>query len=299
MMYLLCGDLHFRYTIPKCRTDNFIQTQIDRMKWLREIQEKHRAKILCVGDVTHKAREEKQNELMVMLLEHFPEMDGLAGNHDLLNHSMRKLYKSCLGALIKSGKYNLLPSNNYWCYEDSNDLIYPFHFGEEIKTAELTAELGKTIALWHEYVSIAKDKNIKGSLAKNILKNNNYDLIVTGDNHQTFTLDYEGKTLINVGSLFRQTAEQIDHKPCVFIYDSDTGEYFQEFAPIKKNVISSKHLDEQKERDADLDSFVSSVKSVQEIGLSFTKNMKKHIVLNNISKPVEAEIIWAMETQPN
>ena len=51
-------------------------------------------------------------------------------------------------------------------------------------------------------------------------KQKEFDLILTGDNHQSFCITSNGRWLLNPGSMMRMRADQVDHNPIVGIYDT-------------------------------------------------------------------------------
>lgn len=285
MKYILTADNHFQYNQPICRTDNFIETQIKKIQWLSDLKAKHNAIILNAGDILHKPRVEKQ-ELFSLLLNNLPEMYGVAGNHDLMYHNLSNLMDSSIGVLISAGVYKFINYRNPLVIED--DKIYGFSYGEIIENPINISN--NNIAIWHNMV-FEKENNFKftdGYNAIDVLKENpSYKLILTGDNHKTFTCDYENRYLVNPGSLTRDDAAQIDHRPCVFIYDSTKHQLEKIYVPIENNVISTKHLDIKKEKNQRLEAFVESVNSNYEIGFSFQKNLENYLSSNKVSLKIK------------
>ena len=290
MKYILTADNHFQYNQPVCRTDDFISAQIEKMVFLKELQEKHNAIILNGGDITHKARVDKQ-ELFSMLLKNLPEMYGVAGNHDLIYHNLSYLKNSALGVLISAGLYKFIDRKNPLTIDD--DLIYGFSYGQKIEKPERVGD-NCTVAIWHHmiYESNRDFTFADGHYAKTVLeKNPEYNFILTGDNHKTFCVEIDGRYLINPGSLTRDDAAQIDHRPCVYLLDSIEKTVKQIFLPVRKNVISTEHLQVKKDRDARLEAFVETVNSNYEIGFSFERNLDDYLAMNPVSKKIK-QIIY-------
>ncbi|MFH1624128.1 MAG: hypothetical protein ABID54_03105, partial [Pseudomonadota bacterium] len=93
-----------------------------------------------------------------------------------------------------------------------------------------------------------------------------FDLFVTGDNHHSFVcgeMDKNGtRYVVNCGSLMRSAIDQVDHKPRVYVYDTERkslDEVPLKVAPAKK-VLDMKKAEVQKERDEKLELFISSLK---------------------------------------
>jgi hypothetical protein len=116
-------------------------------------------------------------------------------------------------------------------------------------------------------------------------------LIVVGDNHQTFVVEEGGRLLVSPGSLMRRTADQVNHKPCVFLWDAKTNEVEPVYLPIKKGVISREHIDRVKQRETRIEAFVSHLEKGFEIGLNFKHNLKRLIQENNIH-PNTQKVVW-------
>lgn len=294
MKYILTADNHFQYNQPICRIDDFISAQIEKLQFLREIRDDHNAIILNAGDLTHKSRVVKQ-ELFSMLLTHLPVMYGVAGNHDLMYHNLQYLMNSAIGVVISAGLYKYISKEQPVQIE--NDIIYGFSYGQHIEKPQKIGT-NKTIAIWHNMIYENNNDFTfgDGHYAKDILKKfPEYDYILTGDNHKTFLVEHNNRYLINPGSLTRDDAAQIDHRPCVWLLDSTNNTIDPIYIPIRENVISTAHLDIKKDRDARLEAFVETVNSNYEIGLTFEKNLDNYLSVNDVSEDVKKIIYECIE----
>lgn len=125
------------------------------------------------------------------------------------------------------------------------------------------------------------------------LRQHNFDLIVSGDNHQGFiTQSKGGRLLVNCGAMMRNTIALIDHKPFVVIYDTETREYEKVFMPIKPaaEVFRMEKVIAEKERNASLDSFITGLSEQKEIGLLFEDNLQSYAKLNDVCEEIMNEI---------
>jgi len=122
-----------------------------------------------------------------------------------------------------------------------------------------------------------------------------YDLILTGDNHQTFVAEYEGRKLVNPGSMMRMRTDQENHEPCVFLWDSNANEVEKILLPVEKDVINRDHIDRQQERNGRVDAYVSHLKKRHDIMLSYEDNMEGFFQTNRVRKRVKTKILEAME----
>jgi DNA repair exonuclease SbcCD nuclease subunit len=123
-----------------------------------------------------------------------------------------------------------------------------------------------------------------------LLKNNPFDLIVTGDNHKSFTFKDEDRYLVNCGSLMRSSIDQIDHEPVVYIYDSDKRTLEKLLIPVKaiSNIMRIEEAQQEKEKNEKLIAFVEGLKEDTQIeGLDFLNNLKSYLDNNDVDQGVK------------
>ena len=288
---ILCSDLHIRETTPECRIDDFMETQTRKYKWLHELQEKYNVPILVAGDLFNYWKPSPW--LLGWALRNLPNgIISTPGQHDLPAHNLDNIEKSGINVLSDALKIVLLNENEF----DNDFLVFGFPWGTKLTGAKTKVYNAPHIALIHYGVYQNKPhypgaENIGGT-AKSIIKRMpGFNLIVSGDNHLTFTERVGNSLLVNPGSFTRQTAAQIDHKPCIFLWGAETNEVDQVFVPIEKNVISREHIDKVEIRDERLEAFVSRLDTKIDISISFKQNLKEHIAKNKISKNIQ-DIIW-------
>ena len=118
---------------------------------------------------------------------------------------------------------------------------------------------------------------------------------MTGDNHKSFVQEYEDRLLVNPGSLMRMDADQIEHKPRVYLWYSETNTVEVVYIPIKDNVISRKHLDVVEQRNKRIDAYVSRLNNKWEVTMSFEKNLEVFEKENNVDKSVMDIIYRSLE----
>jgi hypothetical protein len=122
-----------------------------------------------------------------------------------------------------------------------------------------------------------------------------FDLILTGDNHKTFTATLNNRVLVNPGSLMRMDADQVNHKPSVFLWWGKDNSIEQVCIPIQPNVISREHLERVKKRDDRISAFVSRLNTKWVAKKSFEDNMENFKKENNIRKSVMDIVYESME----
>lgn len=277
---ILGADVHLMDSTPVARTDDFVNsTQWEKLQFIKNLQKKHQCPVFFAGDFFNHWKPSPW--LLTKTIEHIPdECHTVAGNHDLPQHSM-KLYENCgLATLERAGKITVFPFGHWNDRPDKHKLSFTLK--------------KRRIFVWHKTVYKVKEQwmDEQASHARKLLKKYpQFDLIVTGDNHQPFVEEFEGRLLVNPGSLFRLTAAQIDHKPRVYLWYADTNTVEPVFIPIDKTVISKEHLEVVQERDKRIDEFVNSLDSDWDGGVSFEDNLKKFERKNTVRQSV-MEIVY-------
>jgi hypothetical protein len=187
--------------------------------------------------------------------------------------------------LEKAGKINIIPHGSWGDAPNDNDLS--MGSGE------------KRIYVWHNFTYIGKDPwpGIISPKAHVLLhKYKQFDLIVTGDNHQSFTFrSPDGHLLVNPGSLTRQDADQIDFKPKVYLWYAETNTVEAVEIPIEEGVITREHIEIKRQRTEQIDAFISRMDSEWELTADFDENLERFFQLNRVRKQVKDIIYKAME----
>lgn len=292
--FILCADLHIREDQPKCRQDKFTKTLWKKFKYLKSVQKDlNNCPILVAGDIFHywKASPYLINKCLKRLPSN---MWCIAGNHDLPHHNINQLQRSALETLVRAHRIKLI--DECYMHNQGSQLyyIYGYHYGIDPKSVKRTNGIIK-IALIHRLVTKDKDnlwRQTSADSAKSLITTlKGYDLIVTGDNHKSFTVQIQQTLLVNPGSFTRQTAAQMEHKPCFYIWDSTNGDVEKVVLPYDKKAISDQHLKHEKERNKRMESFVQQLNDDYEIGLSFEKNLEVYFEHNKESQFVK-KMVW-------
>jgi predicted phosphodiesterase len=274
---ILCADFHLRDTIPVCRLDNYLKTECNKLNFISELQKRYNVPILHSGDLCDTWK--TSPFLLSFIMENLPkQFFTVIGNHEAPSHNLDLIGKSGLNTLATAGTITILNR----C-----------HFGQEPTEPSFVVK-NRNILVWHKMVWKGKKPypTCTDEPASVILKKYpEYDLIVTGDNHRTFVEQYEGRLLVNPGSLMRMDADQVDHKPSVFLWYASDNTVQQVFLPIEEGVISRVHLEQKEERDERISAFVEKLSGEYETSLSFEENLEAFMKVNNVEKSVQ-EIIY-------
>lgn len=293
---ILCADLHLRDDVPVCRIDNFWETQINKLKFIQDLQKQYDIPVLCSGDVFH--RWKASPKLLSMAFKYLPNnFWTIPGNHDLPEHNLKRLKDSGLRTLEIAGKIRILKYKKK-TKKAGDFILHGFPFGCSLYSNKKTP---LSVAILHAFIyKGAKPFPGATGAVKSILRQiKGFDLILSGDNHQPFT-HRKGRTLlVNPGSLTRQTGAQIDHKPRVYLWFSERNEAEPVYLNINKEVVSRMHLDKTKARDERIEQFVKSLMDNFDAGmetyLDFENNMKQHLIAGKVKKKVKLKIQRAME----
>jgi DNA repair exonuclease SbcCD nuclease subunit len=285
---IACSDLHLREDQPICRTDNFWNTQWRKMDFIKNLQSQWNCPVICAGDVFHHYK--TSPHLLTETMKHLPaKFFACAGQHDLPQHSLDLMYKSGFGTL-REAEY--IKTANDW---DLDIDIHFCHFGQDPPIN--LDKRKKHILVWHHLTYTTKPfPGASGGMAEGILrKYNEFCTIFCGDNHQSFTVEYQGRRLVNPGSLTRQTADQADFKPRVYLWYAEDNSVQPVYLPIQEGVISREHIEHKEERDKRIDAFVSKLDGEWEAGMSFEQNLEEFFNTNNTREPVKSIIYKSIE----
>lgn len=297
---ILTSDWHLRSTIPTCRKGGFFKEQEDKVNFILKESHLYQCPIVIAGDIGNIPQWE--NWLLEQYIEKFKKHNQriyvLPGQHDLPNHRLDRLHKSGLGVLIASNVVILLLREPSFISVIDIE-VYPVQFGNKIPNVKSNESnvCKRYIAVIHQLVSQSKlwegQKNFTS--AKSLLKKFScYDLIISGDNHQSFVEEYKGRLLVNPGSIMRTTISQKDFKPKIYLWYAETNTVKEVFIPIKEDVFNP--IEEIIELDDENTiRFIQTIKRDYDINISFEKNMERCLNKNSdLPERVKNRIYEAM-----
>lgn len=287
---ILTGDWHLRESQPISRTDDFWQAQWDKVRQIRELQEEHDCPVVMSGDLFHHWKPSPY--LLSKTLKNLPKKFYLvAGNHDLPQHNLELIEKSGLQVLIEA-RPDILLSECHWGQEPDKGSLNQVTF-EPANNPPLPGKERKVL-VWHVMTYMGKPpwpgcQDLPGH--KLLKKYPQFDLILTGHNHMTFATEMDGRWLVNPGSITRQTSDQINHQPCVYLWYREDNSVERKFLEVSDNVISREHITKKEQRDERIAAFVEKLNDDWEGTVSFEENLERFFALNDIKQPVK-EIIY-------
>jgi DNA repair exonuclease SbcCD nuclease subunit len=282
---ILTADWHLRDTQPRCRIDNYYETQFKKLTFISDLQMKYNCPVIVAGDVFDIP---KPSPMLLASTLHFmpKKIICIPGQHDLPEHNLKNYNQSGLAVIEEGSDCKVLKNDS------SSDGVVGFPYGSQLKNT-----IGR-VAVVHTLVQEPKgESNIPAnytciSLMKKLKE---FKLIVSGDNHTPFTFKNGEQLLVNPGSLMRMDADQINHRPRVYLWCAKENQVQPIYIPIKEGVVNRDHIEKQKKEDERIEAYKEKLKANVKIGISFEKNMKRFININKINSEVEKEIYAAME----
>lgn len=286
---ILTADWHLREDQPTCRTDNFTEAQWKKVDFVKDLQRKYDCPVFHAGDLFNHWK--PSPNLLSETIKHLPnQFNTILGNHDLPQHNFELAFKSGVWTLMTAKELNILWTECHWGKTPPNRIP-----GFEYKPLIIQ---NRKILIWH--IMTYKGKPpwpgcVDPTSTKLLRKYPQYNLILTGHNHQSFVEEHEGRLLVNPGSLTRYKADQIDHKPCVYLWYADTNTVKPIYLPVESDVISREHIEHQQERNERIDAFISRLDTDFKADVSFEENLERFEKANNIRQSVIQIIHKAIE----
>jgi DNA repair exonuclease SbcCD nuclease subunit len=282
---ILCADLHLREDTPICRIDDFQQAQWKKLMYIKTLQQQFDCPVLCSGDVFQHWKPSPY--LLSKIIEHLPKnFYTVYGNHDMPQHNIELIQKSGIFTLEMAGSISInIPKGMQFLSYGT----LPFTENSEF--------FDDDILIWHKmtYHKELPYPGCKESSAIQLLKKYpRFNLIVTGDNHKPFVVNYRGRLLVNPGSMTRQRASET-HKPRVYLWYAKTNSVEPIYLPCEENVISREHIEIIEKRNKRIEAFIQSIDNDIEVTINFEENLKRFEKKNNIRKTIMNIIYKAIE----
>ncbi len=287
---IICSDIHLTLKQPKSWTTDYLKAQDEAFKHIRRLQKKHNCPVIVPGDLFDKWN--CSHELVAWCFDNLPkEIVCIAGNHDLPYHKLELLSRTPLNVLYRASRV-LLPPYRFKHSDGRLIALRGYPYGTSLGEYK-GRKCYRHIALCH-VMTYNKFKPFKGCTSDNasqvIKKLKGYDLIVTGDNHIPFTKKVGNQLLVNPGSLLPTKADQIDHKPRVYLWNAESNTVVKKYLPIEIHM-TRKHIEAKQQDSHRIEAFVKKLKKNKNITLDYKENLKRTISKNKVRESVK-EIIW-------
>jgi len=292
MKFLGTGDWHLDEKKPKNRSETYLDDMFEKVRCIFEIGKKEKVDaILQPGDLcnTSKLSDKFKTRWIKIFRDYAIPIYTIPGQHDMRYHSsdIENTPMGVLDAALSIEVLKIKEMEGVDIYgagweKDIPEIVHP----NKINIL-LMHRMVSDMPLWpgHEYTDASK-----------LLEGENFDLIVTGDNHKRFTYEsLDGKWLINCGSLMRSSIDQKNHDPSVYVYDTKGTKNPTWFIiPHKpfEEIMNIQEAEKEKEKNKELEDFVEGLSDTNIEGLDFKKNLIDHLTKNKdvLSKGIIAII---------
>ncbi len=290
MKLLIAGDLHLTDKSPENRIDDYFITQTEKVSFILETGRNNKIDALLLGgDVFDNYKQ--SNYVLQYYINKFLNLPfsiyTTIGQHDMKYHSSDQ--EDTALAVLHAAMVICACGTSYISKEVD---IYESPFGGKIPEP---LDNGKyNILLTHRMI-VHNDKiweeQSEFDYAENLLRQYpKYNLIVSGDNHHYFHAEIKGRHLFNCGSLMRSTTAQLEHKPKIVLFDTDTGKYKEIEIPIKpiSEIFDLHKVEKKKEEKKDFDAFISGLSETKAMHLSFQDSLDDYLKKNKVEKSVKS-----------
>jgi len=298
---ILSADWHLRDDIPQCRErDEYLAAQERKLKFIHDLCEENGATLLVAGDLFDGWKPSPW--LISLALRYIPHSTIVVpGQHDMVSHNLQELGKTGLQTLAEAGVAIILSGGLRRVLGDptvSYASVYGYAYGEEAQNPQ-KGDKGVKILMWHRLTCKGGQPwpGAEAAEAPNLVKQlNEFDLILTGDNHQQFFTShskFKGPTgFVNPGSLMRMSSDQESFQPAVFGWKED-GSITRIPLPIKEGVVkpTTNKTKNKESRDCRMAAYIKKASEQYETKLSFTRNLEQHFK-NNKERPGVEQTVW-------
>jgi DNA repair exonuclease SbcCD nuclease subunit len=293
MKFLCTSDWHLRSTPPKNRVDDFEAELFRKCDYVYNFAYHNQIPyILRAGDLTNSATlpysiTQRYIDLFLNWKEKGVMGIDVAGQHDMRYHS-NDLENTPIMTFSAAKSIQLLTYGDMFEPEEG---IHIYGAGWNDPIPEIEDPEAFNILIIHSMMISEKiwygQENYDS--ARKFLRDNDFDLIVSGDNHKTVVAqDYEKNTwLLNTGSLMRQKSDQMDHKPCIFIFDTETRKGEIHYIPCKdiSQVMNIEKISKEKEQSKELNDLKEKLnENIEESGLDYLLNLRLGLSTSGLSE---------------
>ena len=297
------SDFHATNETPKCRKDNYPEVQKQKFLQILDIFDLAGCKcVLFAGDFWDypKVPYKTVNWYLKTLVDKWCgfKIYSVAGQHDQINHTMN-LENSPYQTMLGAGVFQHLSENPVIFPEEQPVHIYGKSWGEEVP--EISDKNAFNILVNHDTLVI--DKLWEGQkdpkYADKFIKENPFDLVVCGDNHNPFITRYRSRTLVMCGSVFRMKVDQANYEPRVYTFDTETRKIKKHRLKIEEGVIKHEEHTKKKKDKLDLERFVSLLdeREIKRDFIRSTLEESKKIQNKAVRKEISDILLKAQEAR--
>ena len=282
------GDLHGHTKTPKNRTDDYFEAFKAKFSYFIDYcLDEAVHYIILAGDITdHHTVTYRVTNFLLKELRRWESIAGgkrvltITGQHDVKYHSTfdGTPYES----LLNSGLIQHLGSEPFVIVdhreEDGTEIhVYGASFEEEIPEIK-NPNVWNILAI-HDMIVNEKNEfwEERFKLASTVLRTHKFNLIIAGDNHKPYSVQYRSRRLVMCGSMMRKSIDQKDYQPKFYVTYIPNNEHEEIKYPIQPNVFKEEEVELGKERKIIVEKFAESLKDSNLIGLQFTDRIKQAV----------------------
>lgn len=278
--FIITGDWHFRGTNPRARKDNFQETLTRKIREVFELAREHDAEAIIVpGDLTDSPGMALGTivELASLLQDAPCEVICISGNHDVWAANLGTKFRTPFGLLSKLEVIHDLGEQPYeeLLHEEYCITGHGFDFETDTPTGMVQYCPPTHVYEWngvsiHVVHSMLMDKSPGFEMKHTLISQveTTAKVIICGHEHIGFGIIQreDGVLFINPGALCRLSAAaaEIERQVQVALLtvEGDGDSVSAELIPIKcaqpgHEVLSREHLENEVEREARLEKFLS------------------------------------------
>ncbi len=304
MRYVYLSDPHLVWETPVARMDDIVATQEEKWTFILDYCREIKAPLIVSGDLFDTPRSWKILHWFSLLLRKYSDVKiyTILGQHDLYFRNSI-VQETSIGILKVWNGVQILGSTPTQISPDYKIHIYGCSYGDEVP--EIIDPTANNILVIHRMITdrpmwVGQTDYTDASyfLAKEA---KGFDVVLCGDAHRKFLIQSSsGKIICNTGPLLRLEASQemLEHKPCIFVYDSDLHKIEEIEVPHRpsEDVLSTTHIERKKEFEVMLTSFIDTVKNTDiDHGMSFQDNLWTFVKANGIGESVQNILTEVME----
>jgi predicted phosphodiesterase len=292
-LFVCTADIHVRVTNPAHRKDNYFQAMEKKLLFIKDYVEKNNCLWLDAGDLFDSWKSSPKAESL--LFKTLPEqIISVAGNHEIPYHNVSKLEDSSFHVMQSAGR---VVSGCDVEFDTEIGDVYCLPYGSDLNRKIVCDAKKKNIMIYHGMVWKGKKPDIPGiegySAKQIIAMQPEFDIIITGHNHDHFIVKQGKTTLINPGSLMRSSIIQLDYEPVLpIVYDDCSVELVK--IPIEKDVFDLEKYESKKQHESRMNTFIDSLVDTKGFTIDFAKNVQQYINTNKTKVDVVNEINQAL-----
>lgn len=274
MRLAFLGDLHLRAAIPKSRLDQYDIVLMNKFKFTLDFCDKHDIKVLIQpGDFFESvlASIHTIRRAAHLLRSHNVKVYVVYGQHDLRYHA-QDTNNVPLRLFEDFNLVKRLGPDQGTILSPTSELKRVVGWGSSWNENDPEGMNPKDTNIWATHRMVIDNEKLWDgmkdyTLAKHLLKTTPFDLIITGDNHRSFTTNYGFRYLVNCGSLGRTNIDQAAHIPHFVVYDTVSKKMAKVKVPARppKEVLKIEEVKERKKKEAELAQLIEGMESVTRV----------------------------------